>query len=221
MNKKSDINREKKREMIILSAKNLIIQKGYRKTNVEDITNGINIAKGSFYTYFKSKDQLIIKILQEAVEAICEKNSEARELELGFEELLKCSIEKKFNVDKEVAFRTLFLYHLSLNLDMLSRDITEKLIEIKNLNINHWFKIIKLFQEELHLKNDREIERYAEYIDELLTLTLKNTLYYGKNENGNIFIDDIDCVLKKTNKKSIDEEKEFLIKTIKKFFKQD
>ncbi|MGL4968995.1 MAG: TetR/AcrR family transcriptional regulator [Fusobacteriaceae bacterium] len=219
MNKKSDINREKKREMIILSAKQLIIEKGYQKTNVEDITSRINIAKGSFYTYFKSKDQLIMTILDEAARAISEKNSEVRNENLPFEELLTYSVDKKFRVNEEIAFRTLFFYHLTLNLESLSREITEKLIEIKNLNINHWYEIIEKFSSELNLKNERDIKRYAEYMDELVTLALKNSLYYGKNENGNIFISDIDSVLKKVSEKNIDEEMNFLIKTIKKFFK--
>lgn len=219
MNKKSDINKEKKREGIIVSTKELIIERGYQKTNVEDITSRINIAKGSFYTYFKSKDQLIITILEESYRAIAEKNRETREKDLTFEGLLEYAVERKFKLNEEEAFRILFFYHLTMNLESLSREITEKLIEIKNLNIKHWYEIINRHSKELKLLSDRDKERYAEYIDELLTLTLKNTLYYGKNKDGNIFISDINSVLEKIDEKSTVEEMRFLIENIQKFFK--
>lgn len=219
MNKKSEINREKKRDGIILSAKELVIEKGYQKTNVEDITSRINIAKGSFYTYFKSKDQLIITILDEAYRAISEKNREVRMKELSFEELLAHSVERKFQVDSETAFRTLFFYHLTMNLESLSNEIIEKLIEIRKLNIKHWYEIIARFSGELNLENEKDKIRYAEYIDELTTLTLKNTLYFRKKENENIFVSDIETVLKKFSEKETKEEMLFLIKSIKKFFK--
>ena len=44
-----------KRELIVFSVKNLILEKGYSNISVEDITKNLGIAKGSFYTYFKSK----------------------------------------------------------------------------------------------------------------------------------------------------------------------
>lgn len=218
MNKKSDINREKKREGIILSIKELIIKKGYQKTNVEDITSGINIAKGSFYTYFKSKDQLIMTILDESAKAINERNRGIRERELKFDELLTYALEKKFQVDEEIAFRSLFFYHLTLNLESLSREITEKLIEIKGLNVTHWYEIIDRFGDELDLSEVADKKRYAEYIDELVTLTLKSALYHNKNEEENLFISDIESVLKKASEENMEKEMRFLIKTIKKFF---
>ena len=59
------MKKQVKREEIIQAAKKLIIEKGYRKTSVEDITNEVGIAKGSFYTYFKSKDYLMETLLIE------------------------------------------------------------------------------------------------------------------------------------------------------------
>ena len=45
---------DKKKE-IIKGVKTLVLKKGYNNVSVEDITTYIGIAKGSFYTYFKSK----------------------------------------------------------------------------------------------------------------------------------------------------------------------
>lgn len=53
-----------KRNEIINSAVNLIIKKGYFNTSVLDITKGAQISKGSFYTYFESKDSIILEMIQ-------------------------------------------------------------------------------------------------------------------------------------------------------------
>ena len=55
---------DKKKE-IIKGVKTLVLKKGYNNVSVEDITTYIGIAKGSFYTYFKSKNSLINYILEE------------------------------------------------------------------------------------------------------------------------------------------------------------
>ena len=57
---------DKKKE-IIKGVKTLVLKKGYNNVSVEDITTYIGIAKGSFYTYFKSKNSLINYILEEKI----------------------------------------------------------------------------------------------------------------------------------------------------------
>ncbi|WP_418223726.1 TetR/AcrR family transcriptional regulator [Clostridium isatidis] len=49
---------EDRRKEIIDTAMALFIKKGYEKTTVEDITNAMEIAKGSFYYYFKTKQEV-------------------------------------------------------------------------------------------------------------------------------------------------------------------
>jgi AcrR family transcriptional regulator len=56
-----------KKELIVSSAKKVILEKGYKNISVEDITNEAGIAKGSFYTYFKSKNLVIDYILEEVI----------------------------------------------------------------------------------------------------------------------------------------------------------
>lgn len=54
MNKKS-ISKQK----IIRAAASVLSNKGLEKTTVDDIANKADIAKGSIYLYFKSKDQIL------------------------------------------------------------------------------------------------------------------------------------------------------------------
>ena len=54
--------------------KNTLIEKGaeffgtygLKKTNIEDITNAVGIAKGSFYSFYNSKEELFIDVLGQA-----------------------------------------------------------------------------------------------------------------------------------------------------------
>ncbi|MGL4672401.1 TetR/AcrR family transcriptional regulator, partial [Cetobacterium sp.] len=70
---------KEKKEQILEAAKDVLLKKGIFKTRVEDITNDLGIAKGSFYTYFKSKDML----LEEIIERVYKIREEELELLLG------------------------------------------------------------------------------------------------------------------------------------------
>ncbi|MES5955056.1 TetR/AcrR family transcriptional regulator [Bacillus fungorum] len=62
---------EERRKEILETAERLFITKGYTKTTVNDILSEIGIAKGTFYHYFKSKeevmDEIIMRIIKEDV----------------------------------------------------------------------------------------------------------------------------------------------------------
>ncbi|MBP9479694.1 MAG: TetR/AcrR family transcriptional regulator [Sebaldella sp.] len=56
--------KEEKKKNIIEQSRELFKEKGYNETKVEDITKALGISKGSFYTYFKSKEEVLIEILK-------------------------------------------------------------------------------------------------------------------------------------------------------------
>ncbi|PFB58176.1 TetR/AcrR family transcriptional regulator [Bacillus cereus] len=62
---------EERRKEILETAERLFITKGYTKTTVNNILKEIGIAKGTFYHYFKSKeevmDEIIMRIIKEDV----------------------------------------------------------------------------------------------------------------------------------------------------------
>ncbi|NJE84869.1 TetR/AcrR family transcriptional regulator [Thermococcus sp. CX2] len=47
------------RERILKAAEELFAEKGYDKTTVDEIVEKAGVAKGTFYNYFKSKEELI------------------------------------------------------------------------------------------------------------------------------------------------------------------
>lgn len=61
--KEKNIKKQKKRK-ILEKAFELFRKNGYKDTKVEDITRKLGISKGSFYTYFKTKEELLYELLE-------------------------------------------------------------------------------------------------------------------------------------------------------------
>ena len=56
--------KNQKTKKILDKAWELFRKNGYEETKVEDITRELGVSKGSFYTYFKTKDEVLYEILE-------------------------------------------------------------------------------------------------------------------------------------------------------------
>ena len=56
--------KNQKRKKILDKAWELFRKNVYEETKVEDITRELGVSKGSFYTYFKTKDEVLYEILE-------------------------------------------------------------------------------------------------------------------------------------------------------------
>lgn len=54
-----------KKELIYQCAREVFARKGFKETNVTDITNLAEVAAGTFYNYYASKDRLFMEIFAE------------------------------------------------------------------------------------------------------------------------------------------------------------
>ena len=61
MNKRQ-ISARNTRKKLIETALNLLRNKGFDSINVEEITKAAGVAKGTFYTYFKRKEDIVLEI---------------------------------------------------------------------------------------------------------------------------------------------------------------
>lgn len=57
-----------RRKEILDTAEALFTNKGYTKTTINDILEAVNIAKGTFYHYFKSKEEVIDAIVDRCID---------------------------------------------------------------------------------------------------------------------------------------------------------
>lgn len=62
----------KTRERIIESAARLFTSKGFHHTSIDDIAQHAAVAKGSIYYHFKSKDSLLVSVIEEGIRLIQE-----------------------------------------------------------------------------------------------------------------------------------------------------
>lgn len=59
---------EVRRREILMVARKLFVQKGYDKTSINDILEIVDIAKGTFYYYFSSKEEVLESIIVDIVD---------------------------------------------------------------------------------------------------------------------------------------------------------
>jgi AcrR family transcriptional regulator len=76
------------RERLLESAKILFSQKGYYATSVEDIVESAGFSKGTFYFYFKSKEELFKSLVEEMHLNIAKRLENFLERELPLEDAL-------------------------------------------------------------------------------------------------------------------------------------
>lgn len=67
---------EERRREIVDTAARLFAQKGYGQCSVNDILNAIGIAKGTFYHYFKSKEEVLDAVIGHSLDIIMERVGE-------------------------------------------------------------------------------------------------------------------------------------------------
>jgi len=74
---KSKVRKDEKRKLIFETAARVFADKGYHATAVKDITDEVEISVGTFYLYFKNKEDLFEKLYEEMAEKISAINSYA------------------------------------------------------------------------------------------------------------------------------------------------
>ncbi|OCA82240.1 hypothetical protein A8F94_20205 [Bacillus sp. FJAT-27225] len=60
----SNQHREERKNMILQSAKEVFINKGFNATTIQDIINHSGVSRGGVYTYFKNTEDVFIELLK-------------------------------------------------------------------------------------------------------------------------------------------------------------
>lgn len=207
-----------KKEQILEAATKLILKKGYSHTSVEDITNEMGIAKGSFYTYFKSKNLLLKTIAEKKIDEMIEKQDNILKNALSFEETLKNIILVRLKFSNESMKRELVLISLIKNMEALSPEIKEILKRIGEINIDFIKKLLIKFKSELKAEEEN-FQRYSELISAIIREFKVVSFFLDKECNENIFILDFDTVIEKMNNEKLEEGIDFIYRCIIKILK--
>ncbi|MGJ9460058.1 TetR/AcrR family transcriptional regulator [Oceanobacillus sp. CF4.6] len=159
-----------KRKKIIDAAHQLFIEKGFATTSIQDILNEANIAKGTFYNYFNSKNECLMAILE-----YVRQESDQERLEIAFgkkkdnEQLFIDQIAIRFNTDKKHNLIGLFS----------SVSFTED-EDLKNFMIKYHITEIHWVAKRLTEIFGPETERYALDHSIIFFGIIQHFLYVGK-----------------------------------------
>lgn len=92
------------RAAIVKTAARLIQLKGYHATSLDDVLRESGVGKGSFYYYFKSKEDLGYAILDQLVEAFIRRTVDPCFADPGIQPLarIRCFLERVLEAQRQV-----------------------------------------------------------------------------------------------------------------------
>ncbi|MFD1849881.1 TetR/AcrR family transcriptional regulator [Oceanobacillus bengalensis] len=98
-----------KKKQIIDAAQKLFIKNGFNTTSIQDILNEAQIAKGTFYNYFSTKNECLMAIIERITEEITnDRIAIAYESDEDSESVFAQQLTVRFNIDKKHNLMALF-----------------------------------------------------------------------------------------------------------------
>lgn len=82
----------RRKQELLEIAYNSFLTKGYEKTSVDDIIKQANIAKGTYYYYFKSKEVMLEEVINMMINEEVEKAKQVLNMPISIPEKLVCII---------------------------------------------------------------------------------------------------------------------------------
>jgi len=198
-----------KKELIVSSAKKVILEKGYKNISIEDITNEAGIAKGSFYTYFKSKNLVIDYILEEVIAK--RKNEFKLDKRKSLENTIKSLVRTRIKLDDEKLKENLVLVNLFRNVASLDEKTLMLLKELEKVIIERMESIILAYPKEIKIEK-KDIKFYSKMLNNIISNYKTFTLFFS--EKSNQFITDIEEVKKKYQTEDFERNVEIISKSI-------
>ncbi len=65
-----DRDKQRRREDILGAARTLLLERGYEHTTIDDIARSAELAKGTIYLYFQSKEEIYVAIVDDGLDVL-------------------------------------------------------------------------------------------------------------------------------------------------------
>lgn len=179
----TDREREIIRNDLIKAGRELFGAYGLKKTSIEDLTKAVGIAQGSFYTFFNSKEELYLEVMDREGEAIKEQLLKEDDIKELTRDKFKSFFKKVFEVvSSNPIIRQMFFEE---EVDILIRKIPpEKMKEYNKRLMRDFLPIIKKLQDEGAIIND-----YKPEVIVALFQVLYHPILYKKDFDENVYDD--------------------------------
>lgn len=187
----------------------MILEKGYRNTSVEDITNCAGISKGSFYTYFKSKNLVIDHILEEIINKL--KIETAIDRKVSLVNNVKKLVRNRIILEDENLKDNLVMINLFRNIALLDERTLALLKEIEGLIVDKMKCIIEAYSKEIKI-DESEVDFYSKMLSSIITNYKTFTLFISEKDED--FTKDIEEIKDKYNSKEFKKNIEIISESI-------
>ena len=186
-----------KKILILEKAKDMIITEGYSNLSINKLTSELGISKGSFYTYFPSKDNMLAEILDEYLEnikvfsenlilnSILNSNS--------IDECLDYYVNSMFNLNDRELKLALIITSLKRNYEVFNEENFIKLKNTARKTIDFIKSILKKYKKSINIK-EKDMEKCSKIIFSITEVFL--------------MMENINFETNKFSSKSLDEVKE-------------
>ena len=199
----SDID---KKNLILEKAKDMIITESYSSLSISKLTSELSISKGSFYTYFPSKDKMLGEILDEYIKNIIIFKNNLLENSKNIDDCLDYYINSILSLSDEELKLELVITNLKRNYEVFNEENFKKLKIIACTMID--------FIKEVLNKYKKDIEKCSKMIFSIaeVFLVMENVDF----NSDRFSFKTLDEVKKMYRSDDMKEHLEFIKKSIKK-----
>ena len=157
-----------KRKKIIDKAWELFAKNGYEETKVEDIMKDLGISKGSFYTYFATKEELLYEVLEKIKKEIIEnlENINVNQIpEKVLEDYVKAKMNHAVKILNNMKLKAVEKHLIDPKLRIFFQELREKSTNFIKINI----------VEKFNSKNGNKYN--TDVISEFILISIEEFLY--------------------------------------------
>ena len=157
-----------KRKKIVDKAWELFAKNGYKETKVEDITKDLGISKGSFYTYFATKEELLYEVLEKIKKEIIEnlENINVNQMpEKVLEDYVKAKMNHAVKILNNMKLKAVEKHLIDPKLRIFFQELREKSTNFIKINI----------VEKFNSKNGNKYN--TDVISEFILISIEEFLY--------------------------------------------
>ena len=206
-----------KKILILEKAKDMIITEGYSNLSINKLTSELGISKGSFYTYFPSKDNMLAEILDEYLEnikvfsenlilnSILNSNS--------IDECLDYYVNSMFNLNDRELKLALIITSLKRNYEVFNEENFIKLKNTAHKTIDFIKSLLKKYKKSINIK-EKDMEKCSKMIFSITEVFLMmQNINFETNKFSSKSLDEVKNLYRSQDMK---ENLEFIKESIKK-----
>ena len=202
-----------KKILILEKAKDMIITEGYSNLSINKLTSELGISKGSFYTYFPSKDNMLAEILDEYLEntriftenLVLNSNS--------IDECLDYYVNSMLNLNDRDLKLALIMTSLKRNYEVFNEENFIKLKNTAREMIDFIKSILKKYKKSIDVK-EKDIDKCSKMIFSITEVFLMmQNINFENNKFSSKSLDDVKDLYRSQDMK---ENLEFIKESIKK-----